>query len=283
MSHAPVNATELSCAEYTEELTQFRMGLLDEADTEVAQQHLYACPDCRLFTHQVETVTDLVADAEPHDLPHLPDSVSLLLHDIVDGEAERPSDPSEITRLLFGLARSLAPHAAEDLVQETLLSAFEESPRGLDPLSLARDLADRAFAEPEPMVRSLGDYRTRAENQTAELDPDADTAEFFYPDFYDIGPDAGRHIDAPNRWGQTNTLSPDDEVFTTDLYRVVDGAIARLADPLGQLVQLVDINDVSLADAAYVLRLDKVDAVDALHRARIHLRGVVNEYMAVRA
>ena len=55
MSHAPVNATELSCAEYTEELTQFRMGLLDEADAEVAQQHLYACPDCRLFTHQVET------------------------------------------------------------------------------------------------------------------------------------------------------------------------------------------------------------------------------------
>lgn len=50
MSHAPVNATELSCAEYTEELTQFRMGLLDEADAEVAQQHLYACPDCRLFT-----------------------------------------------------------------------------------------------------------------------------------------------------------------------------------------------------------------------------------------
>ena len=72
-------------------------------------------------------------------------------------------------------------------------------------------------------------------------------------------------------------------MFTTDLYRVVDGAVARLADPLGQLVQLVDINDVSLADAAYVLRLDKVDAVDALHRARIHLRGVVNEYMAVRA
>lgn len=153
----------------------------------------------------------------------------------------------------------------------------------MDPLALARDLADRAFAEPEPTVRSLDDYRTRAENQTAELDPDADTAEFFYPDFYDIGPDAGRHIDAPNRWGQTNTLSPDDEVFTTDLYRVVDGAVARLADPLGQLVQLVDIDDVSLADAAYVLRLDKVDAVDALHRARIHLRGVVNEYMAVRA
>lgn len=28
MSHAPVNATELSCAEYTEELTQFRMALM---------------------------------------------------------------------------------------------------------------------------------------------------------------------------------------------------------------------------------------------------------------
>ena len=125
MSHAPVNATELSCAEYTEELTQFRMGLLDEADAEVAQQHLYACPDCRLFTHQVETVTDLVADAEPHDLPHLPDSVSLLLHDIVDGETERPSDPSEITRLLFGLARSLAPPTRPIANLSRLLSSLE--------------------------------------------------------------------------------------------------------------------------------------------------------------
>ena len=131
MSHAPVNATELSCAEYTEELTQFRMGLLDEADAEVAQQHLYACPDCRLFTHQVETVTDLVADAEPHDLPHLPDSVSLLLHDIVDGETERPSDPSEITRLLFGLARSLA-HTLRKTWSKRLCSQHSRKAQGVD-------------------------------------------------------------------------------------------------------------------------------------------------------
>ena len=32
MSHAPVNATELSCAEYTEELTQFRICLLYTSD-----------------------------------------------------------------------------------------------------------------------------------------------------------------------------------------------------------------------------------------------------------
>jgi len=280
VSHESARATAPSCAGYTKELTRFQSGLLDEADAEVAQQHLYACPSCRLLTHQVEVVTDLVGDAEPLTLP---DSVSRLLNDIANGTADKPSDAGDIARLLFGLAQSLDPHVAEDLVQQTLLTAFEERPGELDLLALAQDLTDRAFGEPEPTVRSLDDYRTRAESQTADLDSDADTAKLFYPDFYDTGPDAGRHVDTPNHWGRTNTLSPDDEVFTTDLYGVVDGAIGRLADPLGQLVQLVDVNDVSLVDAARMLRLDQVDAVDALHRARLHLRGVVDEFMAVRA
>lgn len=280
MSHESASsAAALSCVEYTRELTQFQLELLDEADAEVAQQHLYACPNCRLFTQQVEVVTNLVGDGEP---PSLPDSLTRLLNDIANGAADKPRDPGDIARLLFGLAQSLAPHDAEDLVQQTLLTAFQERPGELDLLALARDLADHAFGEPGAAVRSLDDYRTRVERRTADLDSDADTAELFYPDFYDIGSDAGRHVDAPNQWGRTNTLSPDDEVFATDLYGVVDDAIGRLADTLGQLVQLVDVNDVSLVNAAHMLRLDQVDAADALHRARLHLRGVVDEFMAVR-
>lgn len=148
-------------------------------------------------------------------------------------------------------------------------------------MELARDLTDRALGDSGPTVRSLNDYETRTESFRAALDPDGDAAELFFPDFYDSGPDAGRHVDTPNRWGQTNILSPDDDVFTADLYRVVDGAIARLADPLGQLVQLVDIDDVPVADAARMLRLDQNDAVESLHQARLHLRGVVDQYITV--
>jgi DNA-directed RNA polymerase specialized sigma24 family protein len=66
-------------------------------------------------------------------------------------------------------------------------------------------------------------------------------------------------------------------VFTADLYGVLDEAVAGLTDPLRQIVQLVDIDNVSVADAAQMLRLDQDDTVDALHRARIHLRGVVDQ------
>jgi DNA-directed RNA polymerase specialized sigma24 family protein len=148
---------------------------------------------------------------------------------------------------------------------------------------LAQNLTDRAFGDSGPTLRSLDEYETRTESRDPGPDPDGDTAELFYPEFYAVGPDAGRHVDAPNRWGQTNTLSPDDDVLTADLYGVVDDAIARLADPLGQLVQLVDIDDVSVANAAKTLRLDENDAADALHRARVHLRGVVDSVLAVRS
>lgn len=281
MSHTSAHPLALSCVEYTEGLTRLQSGLLADADAEVAQQHLYACPNCRLLTHQVEAVTDLVGDVEP---PPVHKSVLRLLDDIAHGTAVEPRDPGAIAQLLLGLAKSLDPHGAEDLVQQTLLAALEERPGKLDLLALAKDLTDRAFGEPSSPVRSLDDYRTRAESEAAaDPDSDADTADLFYPDFYDIGPDVGRHVDTPNHWGRINTLSPDDEVLTHDLLAVVDSAIGQLADPLGQLIQLVDVDDVPLMDAAHMLRLDHVDAADALNRARLHLRGVVDEYMAARA
>ena len=127
--------------------------------------------------------------------------------------------------------------------------------------------------------KRLDEYATRSEHIGPGPDPDGDTAELFYPDFYDVGPDAGRHIDSPNRWGEVKTLSPDDDALTADLYGIVDDAIARLADPLRQVVQFVDIDGLPVSDAARALRLDEDDAVDALHRARVHLRGVVDRFV----
>jgi DNA-directed RNA polymerase specialized sigma24 family protein len=270
----------LSCAGCTNQLTRFQTGLFAEADAAVVQEHLDSCPNCRLFSDQIDAVVDFVGSGEPVDVP---ESVSSLLDDFMASTVHQPGDVTRTIGSLCRLADSLDPNNAEDLVQQTLLAALEDDPGRLELSVLAQNLTDRAFGDSGPTLRSLDEYETRTESRDTGPDPDGDTAELFYPDFYADGPDAGRHVDAPNRWGQTNTLSPDDDVLTAEMYGVVNDAIARLADPLGQLVQLVDIDDVSVANAAKTLRLDENDAADALQRARVHLRGVVDSVLAVRS
>ncbi len=273
MTNATIDPNALSCAGCTNQLTRFQTGLLEEADEAVVQEHLDSCPDCRLFSDQIDIVSDFVGSSELTDVP---DSVSNLLDGSAPGTSDSSRDISGTVRSLCRLADSLDPNGAEDLVQQTLLAALEHDPARLDLSVLAQNLTDRALGDSGPTVRSLDDFTTRTESFSPSLDPDGDTAELFYPDFYASGPEAGRHVNAPNRWGHTNSLSPDDDVLTAELYGVVDQALARLDDPLGQLVQLVDIDDVSVTDAAAMLRLDQTQAVEALHRARVHLRGAVD-------
>jgi DNA-directed RNA polymerase specialized sigma24 family protein len=266
--------SELPCPACIDQLTRFQTGLLEEADTAVIAEHLSSCPSCRLFSDQVETVAEFVGSADPTPVP---DNLAVLFDDVGGSPVDRPDDLTDIVRSLYSLAETLDPDTSEDLVQATLLAALENGRGGLELSALAQDLTDRAFGLPGPEVRSLYDYETRTETRGAAPDPDGDTAELFYPDFYEAGPDAGRHVDVSNRWGPVNTLSPEDDVFTADLYKTVESAIAVLQDPLRQMVQLVDIDNVPVLEAAQMLRLDKHDAVDALHRARIHLRGVVDQ------
>ncbi len=280
MTHETHLSTALSCPGCTAQLTRFQTGLLEEVDVAAVREHLAACPDCRLFADQLDLVADFVGSGETADVP---DGLSDLLGDFAHSTAHPAGDLSTIVRSLSRLAHSLDANAADDLVQHTLLAALEADPENLDPMALARDLTDRAFSGSVPMVRSLTDYETRSEHLAADPDPDGDTAELFYPDFYDSGPDVGRHIESPNRWGEAKTLSPDGDVFTADLYGVVDDAIGRLPDPLRQLVQFVDIDALSVGYAAQALRLDLDDAVDGLHRARVHLRGIVDQFISVGA
>ncbi len=278
MTNETTGPTVLSCAGCAGQLTRFQTGLLEEADAAVVEEHMDSCPNCRLFSDQIDVVVDFVGSGQPVEVP---ESISSMLDDFATTTADQPSDTADIVRSLCRLADSLDPHAAEDLVQQTLLTALEDDTVGLELSALAQSLTDRAFGEAGPTLRSLDDYQTRIESLETDPDPDGDTAALFYPDFYASGPDAGRHVDAPNRWGRSNTLSPDDDVLTAGLYGVVDDAIAGLPDPLGQLVQLVDIDDVSVPDAAKMLRLDENHAVDALHRARVHLRSVVDQFVTV--
>lgn len=274
MSTQHTHRPELPCSACIDQLTRFQTGLLEEADSAVVAEHLSSCPSCRLFADQVETVTQFVGSGEP---ARVPGNLAVLFDGPMGDSVDRPDDVVDLVRSLYGLAETLDPDASEDLVQATLLAALEKGPGGLELSVLARDLTDRAFGGSGPEVRSLHEYETRTEGRSAAPDPDGDTAELFYPDFYEVGPDAGRHVDVPNSWGQVNMLSPEDDVFTADLYETVESAIALLDDPLRQMAQLVDIDNVSVSDAAQMLRLDQHDAVDALHRARIHLRGVVDQ------
>ena len=87
-------------------------------------------------------------------------------------------------------------------------------------------------------------------NGSHVYDPDSEPGELFYPDFYQEGPDAGRFIESPNAWGHTLRLHPEDDVATIELFGVTDSAIDNLPELDMRLITLVDIDGVSLEQAA---------------------------------
>ncbi len=266
--------SDLSCAACTEQLTGFQTGLLPESDSTIVAEHIASCPNCRLFSEQLDETSGFLEALPPRDpSQQLAESVAAVTH-----SASAKDDPDVLLRQLCRLADSFDPAGAEDLVQRTFLAAVERDPQRLELAELARDLADKALADPDPGLRGLEDFGFA--QQTSMSDPDADTAELFYPDFYESGPEIGQFVDSPNVWGRTNTLTPEEDIDTGELYGVVEQAITQLPVPLGQLVQLVDIEQLPLTEAASVLRLGSENAAEALNRARIHLRGAVDDFLA---
>ncbi len=266
--------SDLSCAACTKQLTGFQTGLLPESDSTIVAEHMAACSNCRLFSEQIDETSGFLEALPPRDpSQQLAESVADVTH-----SASAKDDPVVLLGQLSRLADSFDPAGAEDLVQRTFLAAVERDPRRLELAELARDLADKALADADPGLRGLEDFGFA--QQTSMSDPDADTAELFYPDFYESGPEIGQFVDSPNIWGRTNTLTPEEDFDTDELYGVVEQAITQLPVPLGQLVQLVDIEQLPLAEAASVLRLDSEDAAEALNRARIHVRGAVDGFLA---
>ena len=250
--------TDVSHADCTDQLTAFQTGLLPETEGEVIAEHLGSCPNCRIFSEQIDETSSF--------LEALP----------------QPEAPPQLVARLTSLARQWkdarsAWLLAEDLVQGTFLAAVERDPAVLDFAVLARDLTDTALADQQPESRGLEQFDLGG--TTSMLDPDGDTAELFYPDFYKEGPDIGQFIDSPRIWGRTNTLTPEEDYATGELYGIVDEALGQLPAPLGQLIQLVDIDQLSLPEAAAALRLSLDDAVSALHRARVHVRGVIDDFL----
>lgn len=118
------------------------------------------------------------------------------------------------------------------------------------------------------------------DGQLQEFDPDADAAELFYPHFYLDGPDSGAWVQSPNSWpGGPRVLSPEEDLTTTELYGVVDTAIAQLDADGAQLLALVDMDGLDSSVAAQRLGLEESVARRVLGAARNHVRAALDDYL----
>ena len=138
------------------------------------------------------------------------------------------------------------------------------------PLWPRRSLASQASDEPaweSPPTPPLGD------------DPDADAPELFYPAFYGDAPDAGGWIDSPSPGARRTCSSPTTSVVTTETYGIVDDALAELDPTDRSLLTLVDIDGVPFSQAVTVLDLASRDASERLARARLAVRGALDQYL----
>lgn len=260
--------TDLACAECVAHLAELEFQLLPEADAEVAAEHLSQCPDCRLFTEQLDSTRNiLAATPAPKLTPEIAD-VEESQSELADGRTE----PS--LERLYRVAAALGVEDADELVQQTFLDAVSHGAT-LD----SGALIDRLIRAAPEMSGYPTESLDQADSDSIAYDPDSETAELFYPEFYEAGPDAGRFVDSPNAWGQAFRLAPEDEVATIELFEVTDSAIDELPETGMRLITLVDIEGVSLDDAARALRVSNARGAQALNRARIHVRGAIDDYL----
>lgn len=266
-------STGATCATCTEQLTTFQSGLLPESERDAVSEHLATCPQCRVFVEQLDQSRRLLGAAPP---PEPPADVSRRL---AEAFALSPAvtDVSDTVARLHRLATRLRVDDPDDLVQQTLLAGLERSPEPLGYADLARRLAESAFTD-----RTPGTTVVEAAPDPEGLDVDSEPAKLFYPDFYEEGPDLGRHVDSPNTWGGTHALPPDEDYETGELYDVADRAMDQLPVQTRQLVQLVDVEGFSLPQAAAGVDLEEGPAARELNRGRIHVRGVLDAYLTGR-
>lgn len=145
--------------------------------------------------------------------------------------------------VMLRVARSLTrnPADAEDLVQDALVRAY----RGLDTFDGRHP---RAWLL--TIVRNTHLNRNRRRRPSLLDDPDASD------DVAATGPDA----------------SPEAVALGGELEGAVHRALAELGDDARRVVELVDIADLTYAEAAEVLEIPVGTVMSRLHRARVRIR-----------
>jgi RNA polymerase sigma-70 factor (ECF subfamily) len=152
---------------------------------------------------------------------------------------------------------------AEDVLQETFLSAFQAIDRFEGRSKLSTWLFRIAYNA------SLMRLRKRKQMTTFSLDrpPEGEAG-------LDIG--HSRHL---VDWSQV----PDDQLLTAEARRELDRAIAGLPETLRSTFVLRDIQGLSGAETAEVLGITVQAVKNRLHRARLRLRDHLSEYFVERA
>ncbi|MEU3305321.1 hypothetical protein ABZ729_36755 [Streptomyces sp. NPDC006678] len=277
-------------------------GVLPREATSELARHVGECTACATYLGQAATISALLS-----------------AHARICFENEIASDVGEgadigarrVQRYLETLARAVDPLHAEDLVQDTwehVLGSSSNAPPMPGELvaqlvhRLSRhtegDTSDTAqWAESLLRAQRSGTAGThfdgptspittedlRSLSDTESLDPDADSAELFFPGFYGDEPDKRQWHTRPVAWPAiSRLLGPDAEIQTDELYSVVDAALDELPQDLDSILTLVDLEGMSLESATRRLSLDPAVATQRLVRARHHLRGRVGEYLAGR-
>nr|WP_221383183.1 hypothetical protein [Actinoplanes polyasparticus] len=264
----PITDLRTACADCIAQLTHLHVDVLDPKNRTTVLEHLALCPDCSTFAGQLQDA-DALLQFRSRDIPRAK----------VDGLP--PTDEvKEAVSALQEIAASLDAENADDLVQDVLSDALAAGD-SFELAALTRSLIDRVDASGAPPVRTVTAPGGIADPQSLDVDADADTPELFYPAFYTDGPDIGRFVEAPNQWGgDDRRLGPESDLITAELLDEVDDALDRLPRPAAQVGRLVLIDGFSVEAAAGALRLPVDDTAAALHRARVHLRGVVDSALA---
>lgn len=283
-------------------------GSLPLQMTSELASHVRTCRDCATYLDQMATTSAILGSRAGR----VPSSTAARVSRAKDESSEAQAVLAQTQQVLMKLARAADPAHADDLVQETwdhflseqpttvparedltqyLIGQLDSHERDQDAAAAvwadsllahhphnAADLAESDLPSDPASYESL---RTLADLDV--LDPDADSAELYFPDLYNDGPDKGEWVSPPTAWPSlTRVLGPDDELETAELYSVVDEALDQLPDGLGDALYLVDIEGHSLETSSSLLGRKTSELQQDLSQARNHVRGRVNEYLSGR-
>lgn len=149
------------------------------------------------------------------------------------------------------------PHEAEEVLQETFISAFKALPKFEGRSQLGTWLYRIGYNAALMRLR-------KRQAPTESLDEPVTT---------ESGEQLPREL---VDWGSI----PDDLLLNAELRRVLDAALDTLPETLRSIFVLRDIEGLSTAEAAEALGLTETNAKVRLHRARLALRERLTEYFA---
>jgi RNA polymerase sigma-70 factor (ECF subfamily) len=195
-------------------------------------------------------------------------------------EVELPDDPSFVERLrkgdkeacaicvrehsthVYNLALKLTgdPAAAEDVLQETFLSAFRAIPRFEGKAQLSTWLYRIAHNAALMRLR-------KRQVETISLDEPVENEEGL--------PEPREFAD----WSE----NPEQVLLSAEMRQAMDQAIDTLSETLKSVFVLRDVNGISTAQTAEVLGLSEEAVKSRLLRARLALRERLAAYMVERA